>query len=67
MNAPLPFAIASEATLAVGDLVRLKSGGPEMVVTGKDLPTVRCAWFVNGTACEKWFPPEALMKRIETP
>jgi len=48
-----------------GDVVQLKSGGPEMTVTmaGKDsydAPTVWCAWFEGTIQKNATFPPEAL-------
>lgn len=51
-------------TFKVGDVVRLKSGGPDMTVTnvGKEsgMLTVWCAWFV-GTKQEKgYFPADAV-------
>lgn len=50
----------------VGDVVRLKSGGPRMTVTnaGDDMsgrPFVECAWFEGTTALNGAFPPLALL------
>lgn len=51
----------------VGDVVRLKSGGPAMTVenTGKDgvgKPYVRCTWFNDATKASESFAPAALEK-----
>tara|TARA_R110002074_G_scaffold54006_5_gene134916 strand:- start:5321 stop:5494 length:174 start_codon:yes stop_codon:yes gene_type:complete len=50
-----------------GDVVKLKSGGPEMTVTkvGNDMfgvMTVWCSWFNKTDAKEGTFPIEALEK-----
>lgn len=43
----------------LGDVVRLKSGGPEMTVSGwEDLtfPTIECHWFIGDElVCEDFF------------
>lgn len=50
----------------VGDVVRLKSGGPQMTVadTGEDMSgrqMVWCMWFdEKGARQQETFPPEAL-------
>lgn len=51
--------------LKVGDVVRLKSGGPSMTVTqvGEDaygVPMVWCAWFEGTKPMDGTFPPGAL-------
>jgi len=53
----------------VGDVVALKSGGPEMTVVGSALsfpekhPMVECCWFDSSNDKKKgFFPPEALEK-----
>jgi uncharacterized protein YodC (DUF2158 family) len=51
-----------------GDVVQLKSGGPEMTVTevGLDVfekQTVWCVWFVGTKQEEGTFPPAALAKK----
>ncbi|MNT05566.1 hypothetical protein D3C72_1401890 [compost metagenome] len=55
--------------LKLGDVVRLKSGGPNMTIIGKlDLygyssqPEVKCGWFEGsgGKKLEETFPPETL-------
>jgi uncharacterized protein YodC (DUF2158 family) len=48
-----------------GDIVQLKSGGPQMTVTtvGKDsfqAPTVWCTWFEGKTQKNGTFAPAAL-------
>lgn len=50
-----------------GDVVRLKSGGPTMTVTGvgEDMygvVTVWCSWFDKSDAKEGTFPIEAVEK-----
>ena len=60
-------------TLKVGDVVRLKSGGPKMTVTqvGTDsiteLLTVWCAWFVLTKQETGTFPADAVEPVIESP
>lgn len=49
----------------LGDLVRLKSGGPEMTVlsdvdTSGLPPTVACGWFARDVFISHWFTPDAL-------
>lgn len=48
----------------VGDVVRLKSGGPPMTVTevGKasEEPTIWCQWFEGADTKNGTFPPEAI-------
>jgi uncharacterized protein YodC (DUF2158 family) len=49
--------------LKVGDVVRLKSGGPDMTVVGvisKEL--LMCNWFDGQTVKASHFPHEALQK-----
>lgn len=48
------------AEFRVGDIVRLKSGGPQMTVAknipnASDGPSVNCVWFVGDEPKEKWF------------
>lgn len=54
----------------LGDLVRLKSGGPTMTVTqlgssmamtGADVPWYGCAWFHEGKYAYACFPEQALV------
>lgn len=57
----------------IGDIVCLKSGGPDMTVcvvspyNEECLPpqTLCCRWFVNGTICETWVAPDAIRIVIE--
>lgn len=48
----------------LGDVVRLNSGGPEMVVvtigTDDRMGKVECTWIAHGEARSVWFPDEAL-------
>lgn len=50
----------------VGDLVKLKSGGPQMTVTHVreryGAKTIYCAWFVSTKKEEAEFPPDSLEK-----
>ena len=55
-----------------GDVVRLKSGGPKMVVDrvkyfSDDSASVYCVWFVDSNKEECDFPPDALerLKDVE--
>jgi uncharacterized protein YodC (DUF2158 family) len=44
-----------------GDVVRLKSGGPPMTVTGmSQTGSVICQWFWNNKMESGSFPPDAL-------
>lgn len=60
-------AAAWQHTFRVGDVVRLKSGGPKMTVVTTDLPgriepEVRCIWHAkNGQACASDVPVVALV------
>ncbi len=49
-----------------GDVVQLKSGGPEMTVFSVDsqLNLVACKWFVGSDARQQSFSP-ALLDRVE--
>jgi uncharacterized protein YodC (DUF2158 family) len=45
----------------VGDIVRLKSGGPKMTVTKVVGDRIHCEWFNDDNKVDfKVFPPEAL-------
>jgi len=48
-------------TSKLGDVVRLKSGGPKMTVTGNTTKDIWCAWFTEkGEPVRVAFPEEAL-------
>ena len=50
-----------------GDIVQLKSGGPQMTVAGEDqLGMVICEWFVGPNANSKSFNA-AVLKKYEPP
>jgi uncharacterized protein YodC (DUF2158 family) len=49
----------------VGDVVKLKSGGPLMTVTNPNctvngVAAVSCAWFDQAKPCANLFPPDSL-------
>lgn len=47
----------------LGDVVELRSGGPQMTVTGTSQSGwVMCSWFKDGKYESGTFPPEALEK-----
>lgn len=53
--------------LKIGDVVRLKSGGPKMTVTGRrdsinDGEGLWCSWIYQGKKEEFAFPSDALVK-----
>jgi uncharacterized protein YodC (DUF2158 family) len=54
--------MANKAKFAVGDIVKLKSGGPEMTVN--DVPTgsgsYLCQWFAGKKLESGRFPPDSL-------
>lgn len=51
-----------------GDVVRLKSGGPEMTVKAADNPAeVECQWFNGKDNKEAWFPETSLEKVNQGP
>jgi len=50
----------------VGDVVRLKSGGPAMTVTSAKEGRVFCAWF-EGTKNDSAFFPEAALEPAGDP
>lgn len=57
--------------LRLGDVVRLRSGGPPMTVSEllneedaqDDNLDVKCIWFCGATAYEKWFNGLGLVKQ----
>lgn len=47
----------------IGDVVRLKSGGPQMTVEspkGSNTGKYTCTWFLDGQVLQHLFLPEAL-------
>ena len=44
--------------LSIGDIVRLKSGGPDMTVVGTGVKV--CEWFTGTTLCQVAFPSDIL-------
>ena len=48
--------------IAIGAVVKLKSGGPMMTVVYRDTETDKldCAWFIGTTFQQATFPPGAL-------
>jgi uncharacterized protein YodC (DUF2158 family) len=53
----------SKMEFKIGDIVQLKSGGPEMTVTGiGDEGLVYCVWFLGPKQNNGHFPPGALDK-----
>ena len=61
-----------EIEVKIGDVVCLKSGGPEMTVTGyeslRDVPMVHLAWFNSypGDPQTATLPKDAVMLVVET-
>jgi uncharacterized protein YodC (DUF2158 family) len=55
------------AEFKVGDVVMLKSGGPLMTVSGRDINLVQCMWFAeDGTLQDDfWFGPKVLEPTID--
>lgn len=56
-------------TWKIGDLVRLKSGGPKMTVNaiqGRTGNIIVCTWFVGTDFKEAEFSPDALEKWQDT-
>ncbi|MBS4637184.1 YodC family protein [Aeromonas caviae] len=50
----------------VGDIVRLKSGGPMMTVTGRNFENnCICAWFDNTKEFSAVYPDAALFSKAE--
>ena len=63
--------MSKQREFAVGDIVRLKSGGPEMTVTEVRSPVgtleamVECMWFSGKSSNKRehgYFPPNSLVK-----
>ena len=51
----------------VGDIVRLKSGGPVMTVDSVDQGTARCVWMKDETPMERTFSIAALETKPTDP
>lgn len=49
----------------IGDVVRLKSGGPMMTIVDKQINNLVCVWFHNGEQGSHIFPPEVLCTEEE--
>ncbi|WP_323892234.1 YodC family protein [Aeromonas veronii] len=52
-------------TFNVGDVVRLKSGGPMMTITGTLYGNYVCTWFVDGKESSTNLPAESLYSKAE--
>jgi uncharacterized protein YodC (DUF2158 family) len=53
----------NQTEFKVGDIVELKSGGPDMTVTDPNWnDEVRCQWFLQGKIYVGVFPANALRK-----
>ena len=48
--------------IEAGDVVRLKSGSPDMTVTKLDEQNSTCSWFENGLVRHEVFPTVTLEK-----
>jgi len=48
--------------IEAGDVVRLKSGSPDMTVTKLDEQNSSCSWFENGQIRHDVFPTVTLVK-----
>jgi len=46
----------------VGDIVKLKSGGPEMTIQSTSDTYVRCQWFAGKKLDKGSFPNESIIK-----
>ncbi|QFU22787.1 YodC family protein [Shewanella eurypsychrophilus] len=49
----------------LGDIVRLKSGGPAMTVATTGGENILCSWFMNNKLEEAVFAPQALEPVVE--
>ncbi|MEI8668854.1 DUF2158 domain-containing protein [Pseudoalteromonas sp. B131b] len=47
-------------SLKAGDIVKLKSGGPDMTVQGKGIVGFKCQWFAGKKLERGDFPEESL-------
>jgi len=52
--------------IEAGDVVRLKSGSPDMTVTKLDEQNSTCSWFENGLVRHEDFPTVTLGKNHPT-
>lgn len=56
--------MGKESAFEVGDIVRLKSGGPEMTIketrNDVDYTSVMCQWFAGAKLESGWFKSESL-------
>jgi len=59
----------SNTSFQIGDVVQLKSGGPDITIVSinEDIYengklSIQCKWFENGKAFTESFPPAALEK-----
>lgn len=50
----------------VGDIVKLKSGGPNMTVDNASSSRIQCVWFVDATRYRDNFDQGALEKVVPT-
>lgn len=58
----MPVMWARGKKMKIGDLVRLKSGGPVMTVSYVGTTNIKCTWF-KGEDCHKEnFPIDTLIK-----
>ena len=55
------------AKIAVGQVVRLKSGGPKMTIDAIDDDGVHCIWFVKEEQKDGYFEAEVLDIATSTP
>lgn len=53
------------AAMKIGDVVRLKSGGPFMTITGEYYGNHACTWFVDGKPVSGNYPEESLHSKAE--
>lgn len=49
-------------SFSVGDVVKLKSGGPKMTVVSVEADLVDCSWFKNEELMHGSFVPDSLEK-----
>lgn len=52
---------------AVGSLVKLRAGGPVLVVTRVDHAGIECTWFQTDEFKSKTFPAAALQPYLDDP